>query len=237
MKVIPDKSVDMILCDLPYGATASSWDVQIPIDKLWVEYKRIIKDAGVIVLTATQPFTSLLVASNLKWFKYEWIWDKVLPSGFQIAKHRPMMRHESVLVFSKGKPKYNPIMTPQKPRTGKIYGKSESSPLKYDNGLLKKYDEKNPQSIIQFYKRDKVSYHPTQKPLALFEYLIKTYTDEGDLVLDNAAGSGTTAIACMKTKRNYIVMEKEQKYFDVINERVKVMSTVLDDNMCGGNRG
>ena len=220
MSDINDKSIDMILCDLPYGTTACKWDTVIPFEPLWAHYKRIIKDNGAIVLTASQPFTSALVMSNIKMFKYEWVWDKKLPSGMQIAKYRPMQRHENVLVFSNGTPKYYPIKTQQKERTGKIYSKSDSSPLAFDDGVLKTYKEKNPQSIIEFYKRDKLMVHPTQKPVALFEYLIKTYTNEGELVLDNCAGSGTTAIACLKTNRNYILIEQETKYCDIANKRI-----------------
>ena len=220
MNDIDDKSIDMILCDLPYGTTACKWDTVIPFEPLWAHYKRIIKNNGAIVLTASQPFTSALVMSNIKMFKYEWVWDKKLPSGMQIAKYRPMQRHENVLVFSNGTPKYYPIKTQQKERTGKIYSKSDSSPLAFDDGVLKTYKEKNPQSIIEFYKRDKLMVHPTQKPVALFEYLIKTYTNEGELVLDNCAGSGTTAIACLKTNRNYILIEQETKYCDIANKRI-----------------
>ena len=220
MSDIDDKSIDMILCDLPYGTTACKWDTVIPFEPLWAHYKRIIKDNGAIVLTASQPFTSALVMSNIKMFKYDWVWDKKLPSGMQIAKYRPMQRHENVLVFSNGTPKYYPIKTQQKERTGKIYSKSDSSPLAFDDGVLKTYKEKNPQSIIEFYKRDKLMVHPTQKPVALFEYLIKTYTNEGELVLDNCAGSGTTAIACLKTNRNYILIEQETKYCDIANKRI-----------------
>ena len=220
MNDIDDKSIDMILCDLPYGTTACKWDTVIPFEPLWAHYKRIIKDNGAIVLTASQPFTSALVMSNIKMFKYEWVWDKKLPSGMQIAKYRPMQRHENVLVFSNGTPKYYPIKTQQKERTGKIYSKSDSSPLAFDDGVLKTYKEKNPQSIIEFYKRDKLMVHPTQKPVALFEYLIKTYTNEGELVLDNCAGSGTTAIACLKTNRNYSLIEQETKYCDIANKRI-----------------
>jgi site-specific DNA-methyltransferase (adenine-specific) len=221
MKNIADKSIDMILCDLPYGTTACKWDVIIPFEPLWEQYKRIIKDNGAIVLTASQPFTSALVMSNIKMFKYEWVWDKKLPSGMQIAKFRPMQRHENVLVFSKNTPAYYPIKTPQKERTGKIYSKSDSSPISNDDGKLKTYKDKNPQSIIEFYKRDKGTVHPTQKPVALFEYLIKTYTNEGDVILDNCAGSGTTAIACINTNRNYILIEQDEQYFNLINERIK----------------
>jgi len=162
MKLIDDKSIDMILCDLPYGTTACKWDTIIPFEPLWEQYKRIIKDNRAIVLTASQPFTSALVMSNIKWFKYEWIWDKRLPSGFQIAKYRPMMRHENVLIFSIGTPKYNPIMIKQKPRKGGGFKKSsESSPIKNVDGKLRDYTEKYPQSILEFYKRDKGAIHPT----------------------------------------------------------------------------
>ncbi len=223
MKDIPDKSVDMILCDLPYGTTACKWDTIIPFEPLWAQYKRIIKDNGAIVLTASQPFTSALVMSNPKMFKYEWVWDKKLPSGFQIAKYRPMQRHENVLVFSNGTPKYNPIMTKQKPRKGGGFKvSSSSSPIKNVDGELRDYTEKYPQSILEFYKRDKGAVHPTQKPVALFEYLIKTYTNEGDTVLDNCAGSGTTGVACQNLNRNYILMEKEPEYVEVIKKRLSL---------------
>ena len=221
MKLIPDKSVDMILCDLPYGTTACKWDNVIPFEPLWEQYKRVIKDNGAIVLTASQPFTSALVMSNIGWFKYEWIWDKVLPSGMQIAKYRPMQRHENILVFCKTTPSYNPIKTLQKERKGKIYSKSESSPIKYDNGKTKIYKDKYPQSIQVFYKREKQSLHPTQKPVALFEYLIKTYTNEGETVLDNCMGSGTTAVACINTNRNYIGFELSEEYCKIAEERIK----------------
>ena len=220
MKLIPDKSIDMILCDLPYGTTACKWDTIIPFEPLWEQYKRVIKDNGAIVLTASQPFTSALVMSNIVWFKYEWIWDKVLPSGMQIAKYRPMQRHENILVFCKTTPSYNPIKTLQKERKGKIYSKSESSPIKYDNGKTKIYKDKYPQSIQVFYKREKQSLHPTQKPVALFEYLIKTYTNEGETVLDNCIGSGTTAVACINTNRNYIGFELSEEYCKIAEERI-----------------
>ena len=220
MKNIADKSVDMILCDLPYWTTDCKWDTIIPFEPLWEQYKRIIKDNGAIVLTASQPFTSALVMSNIKMFKYEWVWDKKLPSGMQIAKYRPMQRHENILVFSNGTSKYYPIKTTQKERTGKIYGKSESSPISLDNGELKTYKDKNPQSIIEFYKRDKEHFHPTQKPVALFEYLIKTYTNQGDLVLDNCAGSFTTSIASDNLNRNWICIEQDENYCEIGRKRI-----------------
>ena len=230
MKDIPDKSVDMILCDLPYGTTACKWDTIIPFDKLWGNYERIIKDDGVIVLTASQPFTSALVMSNSKLFKYELIWHKNTPSNFASAKYRPIKYHESILIFSRGKSTYNPQ---------KIQRSSKSSLDRYKyfikNGgggkhnpsmkvIKNKYDFdlKNPESVLFFKSvpNHKGKLHPTQKPLELFEYLIKTYTNEGDLVLDNCVGSGTTNIACLNTNRRCIGMEKDEEYFKIATERL-----------------
>jgi len=222
MPQIPSGSIDMILCDLPYGTTACAWDTIIPFEPLWEQYERIIKDNGAIVLTASQPFTSALVMSNPKMFKYSWIWDKVKPSGFQVAKYRPMMRHEDVLVFGKGRVNYNPIMTPrEKVKTSRVYSSSDSNPLKDNDGKNRTYTHKYPQSILTFSNAvQKGKVHPTQKPVALFEYLIKTYTNEGETVLDNCIGSGTTAIAALNTGRYFIGIEKEKKYFDIAKERI-----------------
>jgi len=222
MNGIPDKSVDMILCDLPYGTTACKWDMVIPFEPLWAQYKRIIKKHGAIVLTATQPFTSTLVMSNLKGFKYEWVWDKVRASGFQVAKYRPMQRHENVLVFtSEGeRVNYFPIMELRdKPIKRRAVSSSQSSPLKYNDGKTRTYTHKNPQSIIIFSKSSR-TIHPTQKPVELFEYLIKTYTNKGEIVLDNCIGSGTTAIACINTNRNYIGIELDEDYYNIANKRI-----------------
>jgi len=232
MKDIPDKSIDMILCDLPYGTTACKWDTIIPFEPLWEQYKRIIKDNGAIVLTANNPFASRLVCSNLEMYRYEWIWDKIRGYNFQQANFAPMKNHEQVLVFSKLPAIYNKKGTcnyfPIKTETD-IKHKS-GTPTKTDNlrdgasTLLKPLNiEHNgffPLSIQQFAK-EKKSLHPTQKPVALFEYLIKTYTNEGDLVLDNCAGSGTTGVACQNLKRNYILIEKEPKYIEVIKQRLR----------------
>lgn len=204
------------------GTTACKWDVIIPFEPLWEQYKRIVKPNAAIALTASQPFTSQLVMSNPKWFKYEWIWDKARGVGFQVAKFRPMMRHESILIFGKGKTTYNPQMTARsKVKRSKCYTSSLSSPLKYNDEKERIYSEKYPTSIYCCSNASQLDKdHPTQKPVALFEYLIKTYTNEGDLVLDNCAGSGTTAIAALNTNRNYILMEKEQEYIDVITDRL-----------------
>jgi len=234
MKDIPDKSIDMILCDLPYGTTACKWDTIIPFEPLWEQYKRIIKDNGAIVLTASQPFTSALVMSNIKMFKYEWVWDKVSGKDFYQAKKRPLKQHENILIFSNGNTIYNPqtyeaekknmrdrVKNKTKAQTGTIYGDLKEYTSQKDE--RKRY----PGSVfIHSYQENELHYskrlHPTQKPVALFEYLIKTYTNEGDLVLDSCAGSGTTGIAARNLKRNFILIEKEQEYIDIINKRLAI---------------
>ena len=233
MKSIPDGSVDAIICDPPFGTTACAWDSVIPFDLMWEQLKRIIKPNGAIVLFGSEPFSSALRMSNIKKYKYDWVWDKRLPSGMQIAKYRPMQRHENIMVFCEnGTPKYYPIKTPQNKRTGKIYSKSETSPIAYDDGKLKTYTEKNPQSILEFYKRDGKSLHPTQKPVALLEYLIKTYTQQNETVLDFTAGSMSTAIACINTNRNGIMIEKDDHYFKVGSDRVaKALQELGDDRV------
>ncbi|KAB2493213.1 site-specific DNA-methyltransferase [Bacillus cereus] len=225
MKLIPDKSVDMILCDLPYGTTACKWDNIIPFDLLWKQYERIIKDNGAILLTASQPFTTKLIASNMKLFRYEWIWKKGNHvTGFPNANRMPLKNHENVLVFYKKLPKYYPqdLILLDKPiqkkeiRNMKVFGKRNNESL--NNVYVKKYTN-YPKSVVDF-PRDSKTFHPTQKPVALFEYLIKTYTKEGETVLDNCMGSFTTAIACINTKRNYIGFEMDEEYWNLGNERV-----------------
>ena len=226
MKDSSDKSIDMILCDLPYGTTACKWDTIIPFEPLWKEYKRIIKDNGAIVLTASQPFTSKLVMSNLKMFRYEIIWEKNKASNFLLLKKQIGKIHENILVFYKNQTKYNPIMVSANPN--KIDKRKRFSDLKFKNGWIGNQELKRtkdnglryPTSVIYF-DREETDLHPTQKPVALFEYLIKTYTDEGDLVLDNCAGSGTTGVACKNLNRNYILIEKEEKYIEVIRQRLR----------------
>jgi site-specific DNA-methyltransferase (adenine-specific) len=227
MCLIPDKSVDMILCDLPYGTTACKWDSIIPFDKLWEQYERITKNNGAIVLTATEPFTALLISSNISNFKYKMTWIKDRPSNPLLAKKQPMRYTEDVLIFYKNQPVYNPQMQKRdeknkrdnKSSMGKIHVSdyTGNSKLIASNNLG---DFCYPKNYIMFSKQQN-TIHPTQKPVALFEYLIKTYTNEGDLVLDNCMGSGTTAIACINTDRNYIGFEKESMYFEQSLERVK----------------
>jgi len=221
MRILPNRFIDMILCDLPYGITACKWDKKIPFEPLWEQYKRIIKDNGVIVLTASQPFTSALVMSNIKMFKYEWVWDKVKGTGFQIAKFRPMVRTESCLVFGKRKVKYNPQKIKlDKPKVDSLAStKSGSSPIAYLNKGKKLVIDRHPTNIIQF-KRDTNRIHPTQKPVALFEYLIKTYTNESDIVLDNCMGSGTTGVACRNLNRKFIGIEISKDYVDMSIKRI-----------------
>ena len=229
MKQIDDKSIDMILCDLPYGTTACKWDSVILFEPLWEQYKRIIKDNGAIVLTASQPFTSALVMSNPKWFKYEWIWDKVKPTNMLNASHQPLRRHENICIFYKKKAKYNPqkIDNPKGVEkrskyaySRKIEGGETVGEIK-KGGVSSNYEPNKLLPVsIQVFSKDAKPTHPTQKPVALFEYLIKTYTDEGETVLDNCIGSGTTAIASINTNRNYIGIEKDENYYELAKNRV-----------------
>ncbi|MDT2663023.1 DNA methyltransferase [Enterococcus hulanensis] len=230
MQKLPDKSIDMILCDLPYGTTANSWDSVIPFDQLWLQYERIIKDNGAIVLTAQQPFTTELIASNRKLFRYEWIWDKKLPTGFLNANKMPLKRHENILVFYKNLPTYNPEMVVRGTPRNKSHRGQQSGNYghfnKTENNINNEY---YPTSIIVEYGggNDKKT-HPTQKPVALFEYLIKTYTNKGEIVLDSCMGSATTAIACLNTDRSFIGFETNRDYFEMSLDRIKNNTTQLD---------
>ena len=223
MKQLADKSIDMILTDLPYGTTQCKWDSVIPFDKLWEQYKRLIKDNGAIVLTASQPFTSNLIVSNLKWFKYCWYWYKVRGVEHLNAKKQPMKSVEEICVFYKNQPTYNPQMRERdKPRTSKnrstqqIYGKSKDV---FEGETLDFY---YPVTLLTYSKSSQKDFmlHPSQKPVELFEYLIKTYTNVGDLVLDSCIGSGTTAVACIKNNRNFIGFEISKEYFEIANKRL-----------------
>ena len=228
MKLINDKSIDMILCDLPYGINRLiKWDTVIPFDELWEQYERIIKHNGVIILTASQPFTSALVMSNPKLFRYEIIWIKDRATLFQQANKMPMKKHENILVFYKKLPTYNPQFN-----RGKPYKDNRTERKGMDN-YLEKGCVTNKKQVINDGKRypttdlfvpcevNRKHIHPTQKPVALFEWLINTYTNKNELVLDNCMGSGTTAIACMNTNRNYIGFEKDEKYYQLSLERIK----------------
>ncbi len=223
---IKEKSVNMVLCDLPYGQTQNEWDSIIPLDKLWNQYKRIIKDRGIIVLTSQGMFTANLMKSSLVKWRYNLIWNKKLPTGFLNANRMPLRVHEDILVFYNNLPTYNPIKHKgyenhgkgqRKGNTNRNYGKYENLPKNENLGNMK-----FPISIITLKKtHPSMSLHPTEKPVELFRYLIKTFTNEGDLVLDNCGGSGTTAVACKQTNRNFILIEKEQKYVDIANKRLE----------------
>jgi len=288
MKDIPDGSIDMVLCDLPYGTTQCKWDTVIPLDELWKEYNRVCKINAAIVLTAAQPFTSNLVMSNPKYFKYNWIWEKSKATGYLNAKKMPMRAHEDVCVFYRKPPTYNPQMVQGKPydkgtahRPTSVYGaqglkektkkRKELKKLLLEENSLElirqemdkmglewtiidktqtmvdkiidavkplKTTVKNDTGLryprtVQYFKTaesegKKSIIHPTQKPLALFEYLVKTYSNEGDLILDNCIGGGTTAVACINTNRNYIGMELDEEYHKKCLERIKKVQEKLD---------
>ena len=227
MKSIPDNSVDMVLCDLPYGMTDCKCDIIIPLDELWKAYKRICKKNAAIVLFASNPFSAMLISSNIKQYKHDWIWQKNAGSNFGCVKYQPMREHESVLVFSYGKPTYNPIMQ-ERAESGKsrivydvLYNtKTECYEDSLKNATLSHRPELRYPSSIQKFNRER-GLHPTQKPVALCEYLIKTYTNEGMTVLDNCMGSGTTGIACINLNRKFIGIEKEEKYFEIAKNRIE----------------
>ena len=224
MKSIPNKSIDMILCDLPYETTRNRWDKMIDLEKLWEQYERIIKDNGAIVLFAQTPFDKVLGVSNLKLLRYEWIWEKTTATGHLNAKKMPMKAHENILVFYKKLPKYNPIKTTRHTPVhsytkhqddGSNYGKTKAGIS--GGGSTERY----PRSVQKFKTdKQKEALHPTQKPVELLEYLIKTYTDENELVLDNCMGSGSTGVACVNTNRNFIGMELDNNYFNIAEERI-----------------
>jgi len=224
MKDIPDKSIDMILCDLPYGTTQNKWDSVIPLDLLWVEYERIIKDNGVIALNAQTPFDKLLGASNLKLLKYEWIWEKSKSTGYLNARKMPMKKHENILIFYKNLPCYNPQFTEGTPYknshkagdTGTNYGENKREYSFQNKGT------RFPTSIQYFESiKTNAQLHPTQKPVELCEYLIKTYTNEGETILDNCMGSGSTGVACVNLNRNFIGIELNEGYFNIAKERIE----------------
>ena len=237
MKDIADKSIDCIIADLPFGITNCAWDSVIPFEPLWEQYKRIIKPNGAIVLFGSQPFTSALVMSNPKWFKYEWIWEKNYGSNFACLKYQPSKEHENILVFGKGKVNYYPIRIFRTEKSLKrcpagklktVISKKWANVPSSLTGIIKVPHtvdidgKRQPRTVVKFDKdfHKYGSHHSTQKPIALLEYLIKTYTQENELILDNTAGSGSLAIAAINTKRNYICIEKDDYYFEVMSNRI-----------------
>ena len=231
MADIADGSVDMILCDLPYGTTDCKWDSTIPLGVLWSEYRRVTKPHAAIVLHAMQPFTTDLIASNREWFRYTWIWKKSKATGFFNAAIQPLRQHEEVVVFYKSKPRYNPQFTNAAPEKIDRRNTVNTSVIKdgvYDrsgrtcktNARKPDTGKRYPTSVIEFPVEGKKD-HPTQKPVALMEYLIRTYTQEGETVLDNCMGSGTTGVACINTGRKFIGIERDEKYFQIATDRIK----------------
>lgn len=220
MKKLPDKSIDMILCDLPFGTTQNEWDNVIDLESLWDGYQMIIKDNGAIVLFAQTPFDKVLGNSNLKMLRYEWIWEKHMATGFLNAKKMPMKAHENILVFYKKLPIYNPQFTEGKPYISiknKESGCSNYGKMRATTTINNGY--RYPRDVLKF-KHDKEKFHPTQKPVALLEYLIKTYTNENMLVLDNCMGSGSTGIACLNTNRRFIGIELDENYYNIAKQRI-----------------
>ena len=226
MREIPNGSVDMVLCDLPYGTTQNKWDAVIPFNALWDAYWRILKPQGAVVLFAAQPFTSRLVCSQLEAFKYDWVWRKPKGTGHLNAKKQPMRDKEDILVFYRKQPVYNPQMskgTRYKDKSGKDHTASSSMTDSY--GAYRNFRNDNsgfryPKQVLEFGVVERGTIHPTQKPVELFSYLIKTYTNAGDLVLDNCSGSGTTALACMATGRRFLCIEKDREYWLMAVDRV-----------------
>lgn len=245
MKDVAENSVDLILCDLPYGTTRNKWDSVLDLELLWEQYNRIIKERGAILLFAQTPFDKVLGVSNLKDLRYELIWQKTAPTGFLNAKKMPMKAHENILVFYKKLPTYNPQMTKGHPRkvsskssrkksVERHQGKSEVLASNYNSYGESQVDydstERYPLSVQVFAKdQQKENYHPTQKPVALLEWLIKTYTNEGDLVLDNCMGSGSTGVACVNTNRDFIGFELTEQYFSIAKERIEKVVQAKDE--------
>lgn len=232
MQQIPDKSIDMILCDLPYGTTACKWDSIIPIESLWKEYNRIIKENGAIILFGSEPFTSVLICSQIKLFRYDLVWDKQKGCDFLNANRKPLKAHENILVFYKKSPTYNKqywYSTPYK----KVNGNRKQSSVYHESHDVDTESldgKRNPLSILSF-PRDGDRVHPTQKPVALLEYLIRTYTQEGDTVLDNCMGSGSTCVAAVHTRRHYIGFELDPNYFEIawarLDEAERIVGGIL----------
>lgn len=225
MAEIPDESIDMILCDLPYGTTANKWDTTLPLDKLWKQYERIISNNGAIALFGQEPFSSFLRMSNKNLYRYDWTWQKTLPTGFLQANKMPMRSTENISIFYKHLPTYNPQMRsgfkPYQHRATKVSTKNYHH---YERvSTSNKSGQRYPIDVLTFSKdaSPKQRIHPTQKPVALLAYLIKTYTNSGDLVMDNCMGSGSTAIACMDTGRHYVGFELDKDYYDKSLQRIK----------------
>ena len=225
MKDIPDKSIDMILCDLPYGTTQCKWDIIISFEDLWDQYNRVIKDNGAIVLFGSEPFSSKLRMSNLKMFKYDWVWKKTMASNFALCKKQPFKKHEMVSVFYKKQPTYNPQMEVGEPYVDKRQSGKRNASVGTNDGIdrhpINNIGTRYPSSVQEFSNGNNGNVHPTQKPVDLLEYLIKTYTNEGEVVLDNTMGSGSTGVAALNLHRKFIGIELDAKYFEIAKNRIQ----------------
>lgn len=227
LEVLPtlsNYSINCVLTDLPYGTSYCSWDSVLPMDKLWVEYKRLIIGTGAFVFTSIQPFTTMLIQSNMSWFKYEWVWNKENASNFANSKKQPLKQHENIVVFSSGQSPYYPIKTPGKQNHKQGKSTVNASETRLINGRVD--DDlsgmKYPKSILNFPKHSsQCGLHPTQKPIDLMSYLVMTYTLEDEVVLDNAMGSGTTGVSCLRTRRKFIGIDNNQEYFDIACKRLE----------------
>jgi site-specific DNA-methyltransferase (adenine-specific) len=244
MKDIPDRSIDLILCDLPYGTVSCSWDSIIPFEPLWEQYKRIIRPNAAIVLTAVQPFTTKLISSNMDMFKYCWYWEKSKGANFVHANFQPLKVVEDIVVFSNGASTFvkdatkNMKYYPQKIEKDKPYTRDSSKDTNRNSGAIvprgdkepriTEYTHSTPRNLVYYATDGDGRVHPTQKPVGLMEYLIKTYTLENETVLDNTMGSGTTGVACMNTDRNFIGMEMEEKYFDIASKRIQEAHDIME---------
>lgn len=228
MRQLPDRSIDCVIADIPYGSTNCAWDSVIPLTAMWTQLDRIVKDNTPIVLFAGQPFTSRLIMSKIHWYRTNWVWDKIRGTGFQVAKYRPMRSHEDIIVFSRVRANYYPILVPKKnvlvKTSERTITASGSNPLKYDDGRDLIYTHSQPKSVL---KIGPVSngggdkFHPTQKPIALLEYLVKTYSLAGDVVLDFTCGSGTTGIACKMYNRHFIGIDSNEEYCNIAKMRIE----------------
>ena len=228
MRSLPDNAFELAIVDPPYGTTACKWDTVIDLPQMWEQLKRITKPNGAIVMTASQPFTSALVMSNPKMFKYCWVWDKKKGGNIMSLKWQPYKTHEDIVIFCKSAVNYHPIKTPQKLRTGKTYSSGEANGIK-NYGDLRLYNDKHPKSILEISNANqKGKVHPTQKPVALMEYLIRTYTNEGETVLDFTMGSGTTGVACKNLGRDFIGIELDQGNFDIAQQRINPTTTTTN---------
>ena len=230
---LPDNSVDMVCCDMPYGTTACKWDTVLPLDMLWYHYKRIVKDNGAIVLTASQPFTSTLIHSNPKTFKYCWIWEKSLFTNFAMVKKQPAKKHEDIVVFYDKQPSFHPQMESGKPYKDARHNGCRNATVGSEKSVkrvpINNTGTRYPSSVQKFSNGNNGNVHPTQKPVELIEYLIKTYTNEGDTVLDNCMGSGTTGVACQNLNRKFIGIELDDKYFQIAKDRIEAVKAEMKD--------